>query len=874
MEGVSSWLDGHDWTSVESGSPASSHCLDGILLQSEDIIAEGRAVVLVNIDAPGTLLVTNFRLIFIGEGSKQVIGLGTIPLATIEKLSKQQPLRSSSAPRTRDRAPLRRLLQIVGKDMRVCVFGFRPHSKQRRSIYDALLRVIRPLRLWDMFAFSSHVPAFVGQTDAQSRLRSEYLRIIGGTGATRLNGSGSLKLDIHYRLSDANADYTMCPTYPSLFVVPASVSDDEVQQAAIFRARGRVPVLCWLHPENGAVLVRSSQPLIGIMMNSRSNADEKLVATFCTSISQKHFQRRKLYIADARPRKNALANGAMGGGSESSANYFHSEVVFLGIDNIHAMRDSLGRLRDYVDVHGAASSDGSSSLLRSGGWGWGGGNLSSMTAAVSALGDSGWLMHAHGILAGAAWIAARISLEGASVLVHCSDGWDRTTQLISLAGLMLDPYYRTFQGFQQALVEKDWLAFGHPFADRLAMPTFSGSCNPTVEVFRGSLSGSVGPSSPIRTAPASSFTSSTSSQSPGAVSSNYSPIFVQWVDCVAQLLRLYPRAFEFSSAYLVELLDCVLSCRFGNFLCNSEKERLQAGVSKACECVWKHLDDQRSLVGPEHDHFNLFYNSELHSGALLPPAATLAPILWPQFHLRWACPSDMLTGYSTPTAWAQGGELEMQARLLARRITSMELGKESAEEKVKDLVSGVQSMTQQLQAEKEARKSAVAFAARAHKEAAALRRAVETLGCKIRFTNLKSSMSQGEASDEDTEINDREKASELPTIDQGATNDGSSFDEQDQFSVSVSLDSEADIPANHFRKTCQQEYGTSCSKNREGCKWPQNGCSRMGSGLLGLRANFDALEQLSILDSYFDVEHVQNPSTYSYHNKSHPSGVT
>lgn len=35
---------------------------------------------------------------------------------------------------------------------------------------------------------------------------------------------------------------------------------------------------------------------------------------------------RKLYIADARPRKNALANGAMGGGSESAANYFQSEV--------------------------------------------------------------------------------------------------------------------------------------------------------------------------------------------------------------------------------------------------------------------------------------------------------------------------------------------------------------------------------------------------------------------------------------------------------------------------------------------------------------------------------------------------------------------
>ena len=35
---------------------------------------------------------------------------------------------------------------------------------------------------------------------------------------------------------------------------------------------------------------------------------------------------RKLYIADARPRKNAIANGAMGGGSESSSHYFQSEV--------------------------------------------------------------------------------------------------------------------------------------------------------------------------------------------------------------------------------------------------------------------------------------------------------------------------------------------------------------------------------------------------------------------------------------------------------------------------------------------------------------------------------------------------------------------
>lgn len=39
------------------------------------------------------------------------------------------------------------------------------------------------------------------------------------------------------------------------------------------------------------------------------------------------------------------------------------QIVFLGIDNIHAMRDSFSRLRDYLDMHGTTSSDGTSSFL-------------------------------------------------------------------------------------------------------------------------------------------------------------------------------------------------------------------------------------------------------------------------------------------------------------------------------------------------------------------------------------------------------------------------------------------------------------------------------------------------------------------------------
>lgn len=34
-------------------------------------------------------------------------------------------------------------------------------------------------------------------------------------------------------------------------------------------------------------------------------------------------------------------------------------------------------------------------------------------------------------------------LSGVNVIVHCSDGWDRTTQLAVLTQLIIDPYYRT-----------------------------------------------------------------------------------------------------------------------------------------------------------------------------------------------------------------------------------------------------------------------------------------------------------------------------------------------------------------------------------------------------------------------------------------------
>ncbi|EPS72804.1 hypothetical protein M569_01952, partial [Genlisea aurea] len=822
IEGAGSW-DALEWTKVDPVSKSAHRELQEFLIEGERIVVEGCGVVLVNTDEAGTLFVTNYRLLFLSDGSRSIISLGTIPLATIEKFSKI--VCKVSAPRQADRLPSLRLLQVIGKDMRIIVYGFRPRTKQRRSVYDALTSRAKLAIFWDLYAFASKPYGFISNTNPKVRLLNEYFRLLGleshNASYRNVEDDSFALSNERWRISNVNSDYALCSTYPFALLVPKSISDSEIQQACTFRARSRLPVISWCHPRTGAVLARSSQPMVGLVMNMRSNIDEKLVAALQTQLSGTKDGRRKLYIADARPMKNALANGAMGGGSESSSNYSKSEIVFFGIDNIHTMRESLVKLRDYVDTHGNNSSDGKSSFLRPGERTWTGGNLSSMSASVATLGDSGWLMHIQNILAGSAWIAARIALESCTVLVHCSDGWDRTTQLVSLASLLLDPYYRTIKGFQ-ALIEKDWLAFGHPFSDRLGIPTVSGIDSRPSEVHRQSSQPSF-PSSPARQS-----SSPQTSQPTSHAQSNYSPIFLQWLDCVAQILRIYPFAFEFSSVFLVDLLDCVLSCRFGNFFCNSEKERVQAGVYDCCGCLWTYLSDLRDSDGKSHVHYNHLYDPSRLQGPLLPPPAVLAPTLWPQFHLRWSCPSE-----------AQAGETELHLRNMAKKLSQLQKEKDAAEEKLKDNLSTLNSLSSELKREKLMNQSASDHARRATKETSSIKRALKSLGCRVRFS-LDGDCFVGIDNDEiphqrslfsvlESQRSESGKCDEDPSIAGGGADDGG---------------------GGTFHRVCE----TLCPLwgGEGGCRWPDGVCAQFGSQFVGLKANFDAFDRLAIDDSYFE----------------------
>uniref|UniRef100_A0A7N2LEX3 GRAM domain-containing protein n=1 Tax=Quercus lobata TaxID=97700 RepID=A0A7N2LEX3_QUELO len=131
LESTTSW-DALEWTKIEVPSqfPSNSrpdsryvsHVKFDFLLEAEQVIVEGYGVVLVNTDEAGTLIVTNFRLIFLSEGTRNIIALGTIPLTTIEKFSKMTHMRSFVQGVSMSNTCLTRVEEAVGRFSVSCEF--------------------------------------------------------------------------------------------------------------------------------------------------------------------------------------------------------------------------------------------------------------------------------------------------------------------------------------------------------------------------------------------------------------------------------------------------------------------------------------------------------------------------------------------------------------------------------------------------------------------------------------------------------------------------------------------------------------------------------------------------------------------------------
>ncbi|KAF9381937.1 hypothetical protein BGX21_001969 [Mortierella sp. AD011] len=350
------------------------------------------------------------------------------------------------------------------------------------------------------------------------------------------------------------------PTYPQVLVVPSKISDAVLTYAAKHRSKARLPALSYLHWNNRkASITRSSQPMVGLKQN-RSIQDEKLIeAIFLTNVPQSssghpvYGSTATNLIIDARPTANAVANTAVGAGTENMENYRNCKKVYSGIDNIHVMRDSLNKLVEAlqeIDVKGYVSK--------------------------SALQKSGWLKHIGAIMEGALMIVKNIHICNSHVLVHCSDGWDRTAQLTSVAQVCLDPYYRTLRGFQ-VLVEKEWCSFGYKFMDRC-----------------GHLSNDKNFVALSATnAAANTFANVQSKFYNNKHIRETSPVFQQFLDCVFQIMQQNPTRFEFNEYFLTQLHYHVYSCQFGNFLFNCERERRQYMATTKCSSVWDFINSDK-----------------------------------------------------------------------------------------------------------------------------------------------------------------------------------------------------------------------------------------------------------------------------------------
>ncbi|GAN08486.1 phosphatidylinositol 3-phosphate [Mucor ambiguus] len=394
-----------------------------------------------------------------------------------------------------------------------------------------------------------------------------------------------------WRFTLVNRDYKYSPTYPRTLVVPSKISDNTLNYAAKYRSKARIPALSYMHWHNSATITRSSQPLVGFKQ-ARSIQDEKLIEAVFSSNVPTGPNGETVYgstaanlIVDARPMANAVGNVARGAGTENMDHYRNCKKIYVAIDNIHVMRDSLAKLSEAMQGMESA-----------------GGQVNR-----GALQRSGWLKHIAMVVEGTMTIVKSVHVYNSHVLVHCSDGWDRTSQLVSLSELCLDPYYRTFEGIQ-VLIEKDWVSFGHKFEDRCG--------HLSNEKYFVNLANTGG----------NAATNTIKDMQNKFYKSNYyqretSPVFHQFLDCVYQLICLHPTRFEFNEQMLIDLHYHVYSCQFGTFLFNSEAERTHHQPQEKTYSIWDYFNsDKAKFTNPLYDPMK--DKDLVDDGGVLMPDAT------------------------------------------------------------------------------------------------------------------------------------------------------------------------------------------------------------------------------------------------------------
>uniref|UniRef100_A0A674K602 SET binding factor 1 n=1 Tax=Terrapene triunguis TaxID=2587831 RepID=A0A674K602_9SAUR len=427
-----------------------------------------------------------------------------------------------------------------------------------------------------------------------------------------------------FRISTVNRMYAVCRSYPGLLIVPQSIQDNTIQRISRCYRQNRFPVICWRNSRTKAVLLRSGglhgKGVVGLFKSQNAptagtclseswtsgrrqkvtgqvgghvawEPAERAVAMTLPSLAGKWGSIRasgrmsnyvlNMEIGSRLAGKDLLSaqhNGAPSEasflrqhraslyiiGDKSQLKVTHWEVVPIEVFDVRQVKASFKKLMKAC-VPGSPSTDPSLAYLRT-------------------LEESEWLSQIHKILQISVLVVELLD-TGSSVLVSLEDGWDITTQVVSLVQLLSDPYYRTMEGFR-LLVEKEWLSFGHRFSHRGAQ-TLAGQ------------------------------------------SSGFAPVFLQFLDCVHQIHLQFPMEFEFTQYYLKFLSYHYVSNRFRTFLLDSDYERIELGLlyeekgerksQQVYKSIWDYIDrlNKKTPV-----FFNYMYAPE--DGEVLRPYSNIS----------------------------------------------------------------------------------------------------------------------------------------------------------------------------------------------------------------------------------------------------------
>ena len=340
-----------------------------------------------------------------------------------------------------------------------------------------------------------------------------------------------------YYLVD-NTSFNICDSYPKKLIIPnlntKNISED-IKICANFRTKKRLPVLTYRN-KNGICIWRCSQAKSGF--NGKNEKDILLLTKIADG--------KKLIIYDCRPKLNAWVNKLKGAGYENKGHYqqITMDIKFCDIPNIHAVRSSFEAVFNTVSYNQGINPQ------------------SSDFNVISNLFNTFWYDTIILILKSSFNIYNSIEKDKNTVLIHCSDGWDRTSQLSCISQILLDEYYRTIDGFI-ILIEKDWMSFGHQFRYR------------------------------------NGFYSNNDTPDSVSKENQFSPVFIQWLDCVYQLMDQNLNKFEFNENLLLFIAEQVYEGTYGNFLYNNEKERQDLGMKKKTESIWSYIyENKKKFMNP------------------------------------------------------------------------------------------------------------------------------------------------------------------------------------------------------------------------------------------------------------------------------------